>query len=270
MKRRKILTLTLTAVMLLGLDGCSHASLPPDTSPTETEEVLMLQTAAPPGIHENTQASPHTVPEQTEAEEHSEQQILQETALTAEEAAQTAAAEPAVTEPPRTEPPATEPPQPTATEPAATQPRQTAPPETESSDMDPSAEDIPAETAPAETPCETSPAESPPAAEWIDTDTLEAYGREYAAGYGYWGNPNTGFATNAGYYPPSRVTIKTMEDGYQKVRELVDTQYANDVAAGRPVTAIVDGVEMHRKINITIQRTDDPNIFILYCFYGGD
>lgn len=260
MTKRKILNLTLGAILLLSLVGCNQLEPVLDTEPTATEASDALENTVPPetnGLTEGTQPPDTAVVPPTEITEAVENQgKQQETALTAEEAAQPAAAGSVVTEPPRTEPPATELPQPTATEPAATQPRQTAPPETE-----PVVEEIPAETA---------PAESPPAAEWIDTDALEAYGREYAAGYGYWGNPNTGFATNAGYYPPSRVTIKTMEDGYQKVRELVDTQYANDVAAGRPVTAIVDGVEVHRKINITIQRTDDPNIFILYCFYGGD
>lgn len=61
-----------------------------------------------------------------------------------------------------------------------------------------------------------------------------------------------------------------MEDGYRRVRELVDTQYANDMASGTPITAIVDGAELHRKINIYIQSTDDPDVFLLYCFYGGD
>lgn len=108
-------------------------------------------------------------------------------------------------------------------------------------------------------------------AEVIDTAALEAYGRSYAASaYGYWGNPSTGFSSNAGYFPPTYVIINTMEDGYRYAREVVDAQYYDDIAAGQPITAEIDGVTVRRKINIYFQATEDPNMFLLYCFYGGE
>lgn len=113
--------------------------------------------------------------------------------------------------------------------------------------------------------------EPEPIVEVIDTAALEAYGRNYAAStYGYNGNPNTGFSSNAGYFPPIYVIINTMEDGYRYAREVIDAQYYDDIAAGQPITAEIDGVTVHRKINIYFQATDDPNMFLLYCFYGGE
>lgn len=119
---------------------------------------------------------------------------------------------------------------------------------------------------------ETTPEQNPNiATEVIDTAALEAYGRSYAASaYGYWGNPSTGFSSNAGYFPPTYVIINTMEDGYRYAREVVDAQYYDDIAAGQPITAEIDGVTVRRKINIYFQKTDDPNLFLLYCFYGGE
>lgn len=119
---------------------------------------------------------------------------------------------------------------------------------------------------------ETTPEQNPDiATEVIDTAALEAYGRSYAASaYGYWGNPSTGFSSNAGYFPPTYVIINTMEDGYRYAREVVDAQYYDDIATGQPITAEIDGVTVRRKINIYFQKTDDPNLFLLYCFYGGE
>lgn len=108
-------------------------------------------------------------------------------------------------------------------------------------------------------------------AEVIDTEALEAYGRSYASStYGYWGNPNTGFSSNAGYFPPTYVIINSMEEGYKYAREVVDAQYCDDIAVGQPITAEIDGETVHRKINIYFQATDDPSMFLLYCFYGGE
>lgn len=131
-------------------------------------------------------------------------------------------------------------------------------------------EDIPAkEPEPVPEP-EPEPEPEVPA-EVIDTEALEAYGRSYASStYGYWGNPNTGFSSNAGYFPPTYVIINSMEDGYKYAREVVDAQYCDDIAAGQPITAEIDGETVHRKINIYFQATDDPSMFLLYCFYGGE
>ena len=113
--------------------------------------------------------------------------------------------------------------------------------------------------------------EPEPIVEVIDTAALEAYGRSYAAStYGYNGNPGTGFSSNAGYFPPTYVIINTMEDGYRYAREVIDAQYHDDIAAGQPITAEIDGVTVRRKINIYFRATDDPNMFLLYCFYGGE
>ncbi len=123
-----------------------------------------------------------------------------------------------------------------------------------------------------ETPQEPEDEPEPePIVEVIDTAALEAYGRSYAAStYGYNGNPGTGFSSNAGYFPPTYVIVNTMEDGYRYAREVIDAQYYDDIAAGQPITAEIDGVTVRRKINIYFQATDDPNMFLLYCFYGGE
>jgi len=143
----------------------------------------------------------------------------------------------------------------------------TTPPVTEAPTQPPTIQ----EPTPTETqPPETEPPVTEPEYEVIDTAALEAYGRAYAETLGYAGNPNTGFATNAGYFPPSWMRIRTMEEGYQRVKELVDTQYANDVAAGHAIFIVIDGVERHRKLNIYLEPTDDPNMFLMYCFYGGE
>lgn len=127
------------------------------------------------------------------------------------------------------------------------------------------------DTTPETTPEQDSEQGPDIATEVIDTAVLEAYGRSYAASaYGYWGNPSTGFSSNAGYFPPTYVIINTMDDGYRYAREVVDAQYYDDIAAGQPITAEIDGVTVRRKINIYFQKTDDPNLFLLYCFYGGE
>lgn len=109
-----------------------------------------------------------------------------------------------------------------------------------------------------------------PLVEAIDTSALEEYGRNYAeTTYGYDGNPNTGFDSGAGYFPPSALQINTMEDGFQYVREVVDAQYLDDTSMGHPITATINGALVQRKINIYLMPTEDPNTFLLYCFYGG-
>ncbi len=148
------------------------------------------------------------------------------------------------TTPPTTTPPTT---QPTtqATEPPTTTPTETQPPETEP-------------------PTTETPKEE------IDLAALEEYGRAYARTLGYNGNPNTGFATNAGYFPPVYCFIRSMDEGRSIVREAVDAQYADDISCGHDIVVVIDGVERHRKLNIYIERTDKPDWYLVYCFYGGE
>ena len=182
------------------------------------------------------------------------------------------ATEPPVTEPPHTEPPMTEPPQ---TDPQE-KPIETQPPATKAEESVIAPTDPP-ETLPAETePVETSPqATEPPATELVrekvDAGALASYGRQYAAStYGYNGNPNCTPSTNAGYFPGVRVRIATMEDGYAAAREAVDYQYACDAAMGRPISVEIDGVTVRRNINIYFEPTEDSQVFIVWCYYGGE
>lgn len=110
--------------------------------------------------------------------------------------------------------------------------------------------------------------------EYIDLRALEEYGRQYARDtYGYDGNPNTGFNTNAGYGPPQRLRIRSMEEGYKRMREAVDGQYEADTALGLTPVVMVDGKEYHLKLNVYIEPDDtDPNgvRYLIYVFYGGE
>ncbi len=154
-----------------------------------------------------------------------------------------------------------------ATAPPTTTPPTTTPPTTEAPVEPPATET----TAPTETrPSETEPPTTEAPKEEINLAELEAYGRAYARTLGYDGNANTGFATNAGYFPPSYVFIRTMEEGYQHVKELVDAQYADDIGGGHDIVVVIDGVERHRKLNIYIEPTDKPDWYLMYCFYGGE
>jgi hypothetical protein len=130
----------------------------------------------------------------------------------------------------------------------------------------------PVETSPPETapPATEVPETEPPKAE-INTRELEAYGRWYAAStYGYSGNTNCNPSTNAGYFPGVRVKVTTMEEGYAAAREAVDYQYTCDVAMGRAISVEIDGVTVRRNINLYFEPTDDPQVFILRCYYGGE
>jgi len=154
-----------------------------------------------------------------------------------------------------------------ATAPPTTTPSTTTPPTTEAPTEPPATET----TAPTETqPPETEPPTTETPKEVIDIATLEAYGRAYAETLGYWGNPETGFSTNAGYFPPVYCFIYTMEEGRELVREMVDTQYLNDISCGHDIVVEIDGVEHHRQLNIYIESTDTPYWYLVYCFYGGD
>ena len=153
------------------------------------------------------------------------------------------------------------------TAPPATTPVTTIPPTTTVPTEPPTTEP----PAPTETqPPETEPPTTETPKEVIDIAVLEAYGRSYATSLGYNGNPNTGFATNAGYLPPVYCFIYTMEEGRQLVREMVDGQYINDINSENEIIVVRDGVEYHRKLNIYIESTDTPYWYIVYCFYGGE
>lgn len=180
---------------------------------------------------------------------------------------------PPATEPVEEKPQATEPP---CTELLVTEPPETTPPATEVLDTEP-----PETTSPAiEVPDTESPETVPPATEapeteapreQINTRELESYGRRYAAStYGYNGNPNCNPSTNAGYFPGVRVKVTTMEEGYAAAMEAVDYQHASDVAMGREISVEIDGVKVRRNINLYFQPTDDPQVFILWCYYGGE
>lgn len=105
----------------------------------------------------------------------------------------------------------------------------------------------------------------------IDTALLEEYGRQYAeAMYGYDGNPNTGFDSNAGYFPPLYERVKTMGDGYEIVRETIEAQYGCDMGVKNSIMEVMNGKIVHGNINIYFKPTDNPEVYLVYCFYGGD
>lgn len=127
------------------------------------------------------------------------------------------------------------------------------------------------EPTPTPTPVPTPTPAPTPTVEVIDTAALEEYGRQYARDtYGYDGNPNCGFNNNAGYFPPASYYIYTMEEGYEIVRESADAQYRHDIGAGHPIFVVIDGETIRMMINFYFMPTDNPNMFLLYRFYGGD
>lgn len=166
----------------------------------------------------------------------------------------------------------TETPMENKTQPTTAPTEATAPPTTQPTTTHPTTEPtVPPTTAPTETqPSETEPPTTEAPKEEIDIAALEEYGRAYARTLGYNGNPNTGFATSAGYFPPSYVFIRSMEEGYRHVKEAVDAQYIDDIAAGHDIVVVIDGVERHRKLNIYIEATGEPDWYLVYCFYGGE
>lgn len=189
--------------------------------------------------------------------------------------------QPEETMPPTTE--STQPSEPTETDPVVTQPTETVPPVTELASTAPTeteptaavtAATVPPTTVPLYTelqettqPATTAPIVETTVPEGIDTAELRKYGRSYAADtYGYEGDPSLDIA-NAGAFPGVTVTINTMQEGYAAVERAVDRQYNHDMGMGYPVVMEIDGVLCRAKINLYFEPTDDPNTFILWCFY---
>ncbi len=250
---KKIFAGLLLAVCLL--TACGKEPLPEVT--TEDPQLAVTTTAATETLTESAEAEkpiteePSTTEMETSeiATEATTESTTSSTEVTAttetatEKETQPTIAPTETTAPPTTTPPTTTPTTTVPTEPPA--PTETQPPETE-------------------------PPTTEALKEVIDLAALEAYGRSYATSLGYNGNPNTGFATNAGYLPPVYCFIYTMEEGRQLVREMVDGQYINDINSENEIIVVRDGVEYHRKLNIYIEPTDTPYWYLVYCFYGGE
>ena len=175
------------------------------------------------------------------------------------------------TDAPVTRPPET---QPAETEPIQTQPKETEPPATAPQ------ENLPTQTEPLVTECPTT---EPPASEIpemetpvpeqigevIDTAELESYGRSYASNaYGYNGTSACNPGTGAGYFPAATKTITTMEEGYNIVRQAIDSQYRRDAAYGYTPYEELDGQIVRCPINISITCVEG-NTYSFTVYYGG-
>ena len=117
----------------------------------------------------------------------------------------------------------------------------------------------------------TEPTPTEPETDEIDIAALENYGRSYASStYGYNGtsacNPNTG----AGYFPGATKEILTMEDGYRLVQQAIDSQYRRDMAYGYSPYEEINGVIVQCPINIRIEPTGQPYVYVIWVYYGGD
>lgn len=227
---------------------------------TEDTQLAVTTTAAMEVLTESTEAeTTNTEKPSTTAPETSEVATEATTETTQPPTVETTAPETEATTEKET--------QPTTAPTEATAPPTTTPPTTEAPTKPPATET----TAPTETQTpETEPPTTEAPKEVIDLAALEEYGRSYARTLGYNGNPNTGFATNAGYFPPVYCFIYTMDEGRRIVREAVDAQYADDISCGHDIVVVIDGIERHRKLNIYIEPTDKPDWYLVYCFYGGE
>lgn len=149
-----------------------------------------------------------------------------------------------------TAPEGTEPPVPEMKEPAPTDPEPTDPPPTD--------------------PEPTDPAPTEPEIEQIDIAALEAYGRSYASSaYGYKGTSACGPGSGAGYFPGATKQILTMADGYSLVCQAIDAQYYRDAACGYSPYEEIDGVTVRCPINIRVEATGEPNMYVIWVYYGG-
>ena len=61
-----------------------------------------------------------------------------------------------------------------------------------------------------------------------------------------------------------------MEEGYRIAREGIDTQYKHDTGVGQPIFVVIDGETVRMPVNMYFHPTDNPNVFLVYRFYGGD
>ena len=159
---KKLLSLLLTALLLLGLIGCKQQELPVQTSLPTTETTVLPDPTAPPETTVSATDPPEVEP--TLSTESSETNSpSEETEATEPTHPETSTENVGKQEPPKTnptDPPATEPTQPATepTDPPTTQPTETEPPETE-----------PVETQPPETePVETQPADTEPSTEPVE------------------------------------------------------------------------------------------------------
>ena len=164
---KKILSLTLAAVLILSLFGCAVQESPPATMPAATENTGTAETTAPPettvpqtdptestGSKEPTEVTdPTESTEATEETKATEPEKPKEN--TGNQQDETKPTDPPATETTQpatdpTDPPSTKPTEPSETQPPETQPPETQPPETE-----------PAETEPPATEAPTQPTEPP-------------------------------------------------------------------------------------------------------------
>ncbi len=106
-----------------------------------------------------------------------------------------------------------------------------------------------------------------PQLEVIDTAALESYGRSYAENtYGYASSSGI-HASGSGYSPGVYRTITTMEQGKKYVRAAVDARYKNDVAVCGGAYIEVNGEIIRRTVNVYVQPTGDPHVFIIWVYY---
>ena len=163
---KKILSLTLAAVLFLSLFGCAVQESPPATKPAATEATGTAETTAPPET-----TVPQTDPtETTGSKEPTEVTDPTESTEATEETKATEPEKPKENtgkqqdESKPTDPPATEPTQPATepTDPPATQPPETIPPETQSPETEPVETHPPATEPPATEPPSTQPTEPAP------------------------------------------------------------------------------------------------------------
>lgn len=173
---------------------------------------------------------------------------------------------------------------PTVTRPPENKPAETEPTQTQSKETEPPAtapqETIPTQTEPLVTECPTT---EPPASEIpemdtpvpeqigevIDTAELESYGRSYASNaYGYNGTSACNPGTGAGYFPAATKTITTMEEGYNIVRQAIDSQYRRDAAYGYTPYEELDDQIVRCPINISITCVEG-NTYSFTVYYGG-
>ena len=161
---KKILSLTLVAVLFLSLFGCAVQESPPATMPAATETTGAAETTVPP----ETTVPQTDPPETTGSTEPSEVTNSTEPTEATEETKPTEPEKPKEhtgkqqeetkpKDPPATEPtqPATEPTDPPSTKPVETTPPETQPPETQPPETEP------VETEPPATEAPTQPTEPP-------------------------------------------------------------------------------------------------------------